>query len=162
MEILDTEEVIVAGGCFWGVAYYLNQVPGVLKTEVGYTGGLLKNPSYEAVCRGDTGHVEAVRVLYDPKKINNDALIRAFFKIHDPTQIAGQGPDIGSQYLSRIFYYTVDQKKNAQKIIARFEESTGKKVRTSVLPVSIFWPAEEYHQEYYEKNKKIPYCHRPA
>jgi len=159
--VVDTEEAIVAGGCFWGVEYYLKRIPGVLKTEVGYTGGTQDNPSYEQVCRGNTRHLEAVRILYDPQKINYEALINSFFKIHDPTQIDGQGPDIGSQYLSAIFCYNEVQESAAQKAIAVFEK-TGKKVRTQILPVRVFWPAEEYHQNYYEKTGKAPYCHRPA
>jgi peptide methionine sulfoxide reductase msrA/msrB len=159
--VLDSEEVIVAGGCFWGLEYYLKRIPGVLKTEVGYTGGTTDQPSYEQVCRGNTGHLEAVRVLYNPQRINDGALIDSFFKIHDPTQIDGQGPDMGSQYLSAVFCYNEAQKNTVQKAIAVFEKM-GRKVRTKILPVHIFWPAEEYHQNYYEKTGKAPYCHRPA
>ncbi|MDF3054746.1 MAG: msrA3 [Gammaproteobacteria bacterium] len=159
--VLDSEEAIVAGGCFWGVEYYLKRIPGVLSAEVGYTGGIKNNPSYEQVCSGNINHVEAVRVLYDPEKITYENLIHDFFKIHDPTQIDGQGPDIGSQYRSAIFYYNEAQQNAAEKAIAIFEK-TGKKVRTQILPVSTFWPAEEYHQNYYEKTGKLPYCHRPA
>ena len=160
IEMLDSEEIIVAGGCFWGLEYYLQKIPGVLKTQVGYIGGTLDYPSYEQVCRGNTGHLEAVRILYDPEKINNEALMNSFFKIHDPMQIDGQGPDIGSQYLSAVFYYNDAQKNTVQKAISVFE-TTEKKVRTKMLPVTIFWPAEEYHQNYYEKTGKKPYCHRP-
>jgi peptide methionine sulfoxide reductase msrA/msrB len=160
-EIQDTEEIIVAGGCFWGLAYYLAKVFGVLKTEVGYTGGRKDHPSYSEICRGDTGHLEAVRVIYDPQKITYQTLLQNFFKIHDPTQSDGQGPDIGSQYLSAIFYYNETQKKLAEQAMAIFE-STAQKVCTRVLPVSIFWPAEAYHQNYYGKTRQLPYCHRPG
>ncbi len=160
-DVIDTEEAIVAAGCFWGVEYQLKRLPGVLKTEVGYTGGTQDSPSYTQVCRGDTGHLEAVRVLYDPQKTRAETLINSFFKIHDPTQIDGQGPDIGSQYRSAIFYYSEMQKNIARKAISTLEE-TGKKIRTLILPVSIFWPAEEDHQNYYEKTGREPYCHKHA
>lgn len=176
--VLDSEEAILAGGCFWGVEYYIKRVPGVLGAEVGYIGGDADYPTYNQVCGGGTGHLEATRVLYDPEKITYKDLIQAFFRIHDPTQIGGQGPDIGSQYCSAIFYYDEAQLAAAKDVIAKFEESgqsvfanfakdkilatTRFKVSTRLLPVSTFWPAEEYHQDYYEKTGKAPYCHRPA
>ncbi len=158
-EVLDTEEAIVAGGCFWGVEYYLKRLPGVLKTEVGYTGGHIENPTYEKVCNGLTGHVEAVRVLYDPKIISYEDVLRHFFEIHDPTQKNGQGPDIGHQYLSVVFYYDKDQKASAEQLITLLKQR-GNEVATKLLPVITFWPAETYHQNYYEKTGKNPYCHR--
>lgn len=158
MTVTDTEEVIFAAGCFWGVEYFLKRLPGVLKTEVGYTGGHVKNPSYRDVCRGDTGHYEAIRVLYDPTKISYEQLVKYFFEIHDPTQRDGQGPDHGEQYLSAIFYYDDAQKKIAEKLIVELTNK-GFNIATRVLPVSIFWRAEDYHQDYYEKNNKQPYCH---
>lgn len=161
LEIKDTEEGIFAAGCFWGVEYCLKRLSGVLKTEVGYTGGTKDYPTYKEVCGGGTGHVEAVRVLYDPQKINYETLVDYFFKIHNPTQKDGQGPDIGSQYLSVIFYYDDAQESIAKKAITALK-NTGKLVRTLVLPVRIFWLAEEYHQDYYEKTGKEPYCHRPV
>lgn len=158
-EVLDTEEAIVAGGCFWGVEHYLKQFSGMLKTEVGYTGGHIENPTYDDVCSGLTGHVEAIRVLYDPKKISYEEVLRYFFEIHDPTQENGQGPDIGPQYLSVIFYYDMDQKTIAEKLIHLLKHR-GYTVVTKLVPMSIFWPAETYHQDYYEKTGKQPYCHR--
>jgi peptide methionine sulfoxide reductase msrA/msrB len=158
LEVKDTEEVIVAAGCFWGVEYYFKKLPGILKMEVGYTGGRKKNPTYQEVCSGSTGHYEAIRVLYDPSKISHEALLKYFFEIHDPTQTNGQGPDHGEQYLSVVFYYNDEQKRTALKLIAKLEE-LGYQVATKVLPVAPFWRAETYHQDYYEKNGKRPYCH---
>lgn len=159
LTVLDTEEAIFAAGCFWGVEYYFKKLPGVVKTEVGYTGGEIKNPSYEAVCSGKTGHIEAIRVLYDPSKINYEAVAKYFFEIHDPTQTNGQGPDLGEQYLSVIFYYNEEQQKIAQSLVTQLKDNNYPVV-TRILPVSIFWPAENYHQDYYTKTGKTPYCHR--
>ena len=155
----DSQEAIFAAGCFWGVEYYLKQLPGVLKTQVGYTGGRLAHPSYEAICRGNTGHYEAIRVVFDPTQVTYEALTRFFFEIHDPTQTDGQGPDHGHQYLSVIFYYDDEQKNIALSLIDVLRHK-GYNLATQVLPVSIFWPAEEYHQDYYAKTHKNPYCHR--
>lgn len=157
-EILDSEEVILSGGCFWGVEYFFKQYPGVLKTEVGYTGGHIKNPSYEAVCRGNTEHYEATRVLFDPKKTNFETIAKYFFEIHDPTQTDGQGPDRGMQYLSAAFYYTEEQRKTLEHLIEVLKQKNYK-VQTKLLPVTQFWKAEAYHQLYYEKTEKKPYCH---
>lgn len=158
-EVTDTAEAILAAGCFWGVEYYLKKLPGVLKTQVGYTGGKKTYPSYNDVCSGSTGHVEAIRVVYDPKKLSYESLIKYFFEIHDPTQTNGQGPDLGWQYLSVIFYYDEHEKKISENLIQTLKEK-GFPVATRLLPVSVFWPAEIYHQDYYTKNKKEPYCHR--
>lgn len=158
-DVLDTEEAIFAAGCFWGVEYYFKTLPGVLKTEVGYTGGHKKNPTYQEVCEGNTGYYEAIRVVYDPTKINFEKLARYFFEIHDPTQANGQGPDLGEQYLSVIFYYDEEQKKIGLALINELEK-LGYRVATKVLPVSPFYRAETYHQEYYAKTGKQPYCHR--
>lgn len=156
--VLDTEEAIFAAGCFWGVEYYLKQLPGVLKTQVGYTGGRLDYPTYQMVCTGNTGHYEAIRVIYDPSKINYATLAKYFFEIHDPTQSDGQGPDLGAQYLSVIFYYDPSQKQTALNLIAELKQE-GYAVCTQSLPVQTFWPAEAYHQDYYDKTGKQPYCH---
>lgn len=159
LTVKDTGEAIFAGGCFWGVEYFLKTYKGVLKTEVGYTGGHKDNPTYEEVCSGHTGHLEAIRVIYDPTKVNYAELTQYFFEIHNPTQKDGQGPDIGHQYLSAIFYFNEDQKKTAEKLIAELEKKNYK-IATKLLPVTIFWRAEEYHQNYYEKTGHAPYCHR--
>jgi len=158
LHIEDTEEAILAGGCFWGVEYYLKKLFGVLKVESGYTGGQTLNPTYDDVCRGNTGHFEAVRVLYDPLKLNYETLIKYFFEIHDPTQANGQGPDIGLQYQSAIFYYDNAQKEIAVQL-SELLKALKFNIKTQILPVSIFWRAEDYHQNYYQKTNKEPYCH---
>lgn len=156
LKVEDTEEAIFAAGCFWGVEFLLQQLPGVLKTEVGYTGGQKRQPTYQDVVQGDTGHVESIRVLYDPKVINYESVARFFFEIHDPTQTNGQGPDLGTQYLSVIFYYNDAQKKVSEKLIKQLAPL---KIATKIVPVSVFWPAEDYHQNYYKKKNQQPYCH---
>lgn len=158
-QVIDTEEAIFAAGCFWGVEYYFKKLTGILKTEVGYTGGNTNNPTYEEVCAKPTGHFEAIRVIYDPNKINYETLTKYFFEIHDPTQTNGQGPDLGEQYLSVVFYYDETQKNIAEKLIKQLE-CKGLHIATKVLPVATFWPAENYHQDYYAKTHKQPYCHR--
>lgn len=157
--VLDSEELILAAGCFWGVEFLFAHLPGVLKTEVGYSGGPLSHPSYEQVCSGNTGHYEAVRVLFDPGVISSEKIIQYFYEIHHPEQKNGQGPDIGSQYGSAIFVYDATQKEIAERVTTHFE-SINMKVATRILPVQTFWPAEHYHQKYYEKTGSRPYCHR--
>ena len=156
--IMDTEEIIVAAGCFWGVETLFKQHPAVLLTEVGYIGGKTLNPSYEEVCSGKTGHLEAVRVIYNPKLTTLQNLYQYFFEIHDFQQTDGQGPDRGSQYLSAIFYYDSNQKSTAQKVINKLQHMNYN-VATKLYPVNTFWPAEDYHQDYYAKTHKQPYCH---
>lgn len=156
--VQDTEEAIFAAGCFWGVEYYFKKLPGVLKTEVGYAGGIVENPTYEQICSGKTGHFEVIRVIYDPGKISYEALVKYFFEIHDPTQTNGQGPDLGQQYLSVIFFYNDEQKRVANSLIKQLQEKN-LKIATQLLPVHTFWPAENYHQDYYTKTGKQPYCH---
>lgn len=158
LQIKDSEEAILAGGCFWGVEYYLKQFSGVLKVESGYTGGQTRDPVYEDICRGNSGHFEAVRLLYDPLKLNYETLIKYFFEIHDPTQENGQGPDVGQQYQSAIFYYDDAQKDTVLRLKAQLK-ALDYNVKTKILPVSIFWRAEDSHQDYYQKAGKEPYCH---
>lgn len=153
-----TETAIFAGGCFWGVEYQLKKQPGVLSVESGYIGGKTKNPTYEEVCSHKTGHAEAVKVIFDPLKTNYEKLAKLFFEIHDPTQLNRQGPDIGDQYRSEIFYTTPQQKEIAEKLIKTLKEK-GYKVVTKVTPAGTFWPAEKYHQNYYERKGTLPYCH---
>lgn len=157
-EVNMAGEAIFAAGCFWGVEHFLKQLPGVLKTEVGYIGGNRIQPTYEEVCAGKTKHFEAVRVLYDPTKIQYEALVKYFFEIHDPEQSDGQGPDLGEQYLSAIFYHDSKQQATAEKLIKELEKM-GYRIMTRVLPASPFWRAEAYHQDYYKKNGQSPYCH---
>lgn len=157
-EVLDTEEAIVAGGCFWGVEHLLGQLPGVLLVESGYSGGHVVNPSYEQICQGNTGHYEAVRVVFDKHRIDYHQVLKRFFEIHDPTQKEGQGPDLGQQYQSAVFYYNEGQKQEAQGLIQCLIKKNYA-VITRLLGVQTFWPAEEYHQAYYSKHRKTPYCH---
>lgn len=159
LNVKDTAEAIFAAGCFWGVEYYFKQLPGVLRVQSGYTGGSKAHPGYNDVCSGGTGHYEAVRVIYDPSIVDYKKLTQYFFEIHDGTQNNGQGPDIGSQYKSAVFYYDNKQKKIAEEVIQQLEKMQYH-IATKVLPVAVFWPAEDYHQDYYEKNHKQPYCHR--
>jgi len=149
---------IFAGGCFWGVEYFLQKAPGVISVTSGYTGGTVKNPTYQQVCTGNTGHAEAVKVVYDPQKTSYDKLLKLFLEIHDPTQSGGQGPDIGDQYRSEIFYMNDDQKYIAENDL-NILKSKGFKIATLVTKASEFYPAEAYHQDYYFKNGKTPYCH---
>lgn len=152
------ETAIFAGGCFWGVEHLMQQQEGVISVESGYIGGETENPTYEDVCRNDTGHAEAVRIKYDPKKVSYEQLAKLFFEIHDPTQWKRQGPDIGDQYRSEVFYMDDNQKKTAEKLIGILI-GKGYDVVTRLTPATTFYPAEGYHQDYYEKNSKTPYCH---
>ena len=147
-----------AAGCFWGVQYLLDQQPGVLKTTVGYTGGHTDHPTYQEVCGHGTGHAEAVEVLYDPVRVSFETLAKLFFESHDPTQLNRQGPDFGDQYRSAIFYTTDEQKQVADKLIAELK-GRGMKVVTEVTAAGVFWPAEDYHQEYFQKQGGNPVCH---
>jgi peptide methionine sulfoxide reductase msrA/msrB len=149
---------LFAGGCFWGVEYYLQKAPGVFSVVSGYTGGYVKNPAYREVCTGNTGHAETVKVVYSPEKTSYEKLLKLFLEIHDPTQAGGQGPDIGNQYRSEIFYMNEEQKKIAEKNLKILKDK-GLKVVTAVTKASEFYPAEAYHQDYYFNNGKIPYCH---
>ncbi|MDX1900844.1 MAG: bifunctional methionine sulfoxide reductase B/A protein [Gammaproteobacteria bacterium] len=158
LTVADTEEAIFAAGCFWGVESLFKQLKGVVGTEVGYTGGHVNNPSYQDVCRGDTGHFEAIRVLYDPRQIDFESITKYFFEIHDFTQANGQGPDIGEQYQSAVFVYDEQQKQIVQSLIQQLQNKNVS-VATQIFPAQPFWPAEAYHQLYYEKNGKTPYCH---
>ena len=146
-------KAIFGGGCFWGVEEDFHHLDGILKTEVGYMGGDFKNPTYDAVCRGDTGHAEVVSITYNEKKLKYADLLNKFFKIHDPTQINMQGPDIGEQYRSVIFYTTDQQKKIAESKIKELDKTQKfkSKIATQVLKAQEFYRAEEYHQQYLHK-----------
>lgn len=152
------QKAIFAAGCFWGVEYLFKQLNGVVSTQVGYTGGKKDNPTYQEVCTGTTGHKEAVEIIFDTQKLSYEELARFFFEIHDPTQSNGQGPDIGEQYLSIIYYFNDEQKQTAEKLISILRDK-GLKIATTVVKAVKFYAAEEYHQDYYNKKGTKPYCH---
>lgn len=149
---------IFAGGCFWGVEYFMQKSQGVYTVTSGYIGGHVKNPSYKEVCTGTTGHAEAVKIIFDPRKTSYETLLKLFMEIHDPTQTGGQGPDIGDQYRSVIFYMNDEQKTIAEKNI-NILKAKGYNVVTDLVKATGFYEAEKYHQDYYFINGKVPYCH---
>jgi methionine-S-sulfoxide reductase len=154
------EQATFAAGCFWGVEAYLRRVKGVLSTRAGYSGGTKANPSYEEVCTGRTGHAESVLVEYDPEVVSYERLLEHFWKIHDPTQVGGQGNDIGTQYRSAIFSHSEAQREAAERSRAELQRS-GRypaPIVTEIAPAGEFWPAEEYHQDYLTKHPG-GYCH---
>jgi len=148
-----------AGGCFWGVEYYMEKIPGVKEVVSGFMGGHVKNPKYREVVRKKTGHLETVEVTYDPLKVTYEILAKTFFEIHDPTQKNGQGPDLGSQYMSAVFVNDHTERKIVNKLI-KILECKGLKIATKVLDKAPFYSAEEYHQNYYVHKGSKPYCHR--
>jgi peptide-methionine (S)-S-oxide reductase len=152
------QKAMFAAGCFWGVQYYFDQIPGVVATTVGYTGGKTKNPTYEQVCTHTTGHAEATLVEFDPSKVGYEVLVRQFFYMHDPTQLNRQGPDVGDSYRSAIFYFDEAQKITAQKLRDEAQLKYEKPVVTEITSASEFYPAEEYHQKFTEKNG-YGFCH---
>ncbi|MEN8226075.1 MAG: bifunctional methionine sulfoxide reductase B/A protein [Bacteroidota bacterium] len=152
------DTAIFAGGCFWGVEFYLQQAKGVMSVESGYIGGFVDNPTYEQVCSENTGHAEAVRVVFNPSETTYEELAKLFFEIHDPTQEERQGPDVGEQYRTEIFYLKDEQKAVAIKLIRILEEK-GYAVATKLQKATTFWPAEAYHQDYYFRKGGRPYCH---
>ena len=155
----DNQEIAYfASGCFWGTQYHFMKANGVISTTVGYMGGHTKNPTYKEVCTGETGHVETTEVVFDKTKTSYENMIKLYFETHDFTQVGGQGPDIGDQYRSVIFYTSENQKKMAEKYISILTDK-GYKVATLLRPAPEFWKAEDYHQEYYEKKHGTPYCH---
>ena len=153
-------KALFAAGCFWGVQYYFDQVPGVLETTVGYTGGHTANPTYEEVCTHTTGHAEAVLIEFDEKEVSYEILLKHFFRMHDPTQLNRQGPDIGDSYRSAIFYFGGGQKNEAEKIKAETQEHFDQKIVTEIAEASDFYPAEEYHQKFTERTGR-GMCHVP-
>ncbi len=149
-----TETATFAAGCFWGVEHKLGRIPGVLSTLVGYTGGRTADPTYEDVCTGKTGHAEAVQVVFDPARVSYEELVRRFFEIHDPTQVDRQGPDVGTQYRSAIFFHGPEQKRTAEKVMAAVRSSgtLDAPLATELAEAGVFYPAEEYHQKYFDKH----------
>lgn len=154
----NLETAYFASGCFWGTQYHFMKAKGVIETTVGYMGGRTQHPTYQEVCTGLTGHAETTKVIFDNSKTSYDEMVKLFFETHDFTQIGGQGPDIGDQYRSVIFYNSESQKQIAEKYIKILTDK-GFKVATTLQPATEFWKAEDYHQEYYEKKHGTPYCH---
>ena len=155
-----SEKATFAAGCFWGVEASFLLVPGVTDAVSGYTGGHSEHPTYEQVCHGDTGHAEAVEITFDPEKVPYETLVRKFFALHDPTQMNRQGPDVGEQYRSVIFYHSSEQKEIAERIAKELaSQYFPRTIATSIEPAKNFWRAEEYHQRYAEKNPGRVVCH---
>ncbi|MBD3292974.1 MAG: peptide-methionine (S)-S-oxide reductase MsrA [Armatimonadia bacterium] len=150
---MATETATFGAGCFWGVEEKFRTTPGVVDTEVGYAGGHTENPTYKQVCSHTTGHAEVVELKYDPEKITYEELLKIFFEMHDPTQVNRQGPDVGDQYRSVIFYHTDAQKQAAEKMKAELDDSDtySRPIATQIEKAPKFWPAEDYHQEYFKK-----------
>ncbi len=153
-----TETAVFASGCFWGTQYHFEKRDGVISTLAGYSGGTTENVTYEEVCEGTTGHAEVVKVVFDPSKVSYEELAKVYFNTHDPTQLNRQGPDIGTQYRSEIFYENEDQKRTAEKLIKILKDK-GLNVVTVLSRSVKFWEAEKYHQSYYRKKGGTPYCH---
>lgn len=158
---MSKEVATLAGGCFWGMEEIIRAIPGVLETNVGYTGGSVDSPTYNIVKLGTSGHAEAVQVVFDPKKLSYADLLGYFFRMHDPTTLNQQGNDKGTQYRSAIFYHSPEQERIAKETIAKVEAAKKWKrpIVTQVVPFTKFYPAEEYHQDYLKKNPGGYTCH---
>jgi len=155
MKLAKTEKAVFAAGCFWGVEDIFSKVPGVKGTRAGYTGGHTANPGYEQVCSDRTGHAEAVEIEFDPSKVSYEKLLELFWKLHDPTQENRQGPDVGSQYRSAVFYHNEKQRELAEKSKKALEKSGkfGKPIMTQIVAAKEFFEAEDYHQKYVQKHR---------
>jgi peptide-methionine (S)-S-oxide reductase len=149
------QKATFAAGCFWQVESAFRKLKGVISTAVGFTGGSLNNPSYKQVCSDETGHAEAIEIVFDPKKVPYKRLLDVFWKIHDPTQLNRQGPDTGKQYRSAIFYHNEKQKKEATSSKTELQKKLKDKIATEIVPAAIFYKAEEYHQRYLEKRHPV-------
>jgi peptide-methionine (S)-S-oxide reductase len=156
---MASQTVTFGAGCFWGVEYVFRRVPGVTEVEVGYAGGITPNPTYRDVCSHTTGHAEVLRVVFDDAQVSFDQLLEVFWAMHDPTQVDRQGPDVGDQYRSVIFTTTDAQQAAAEASKERAQARFDRPIATQILPAPTFYPAEDYHQAYYEKNGHEPYCH---
>lgn len=152
------KRAVFAAGCFWGVEHLFKQKQGVVETRVGYSGGRTETPNYGEVCQGNSGHAEAVEVTYDPEIVGFRELVKFFYEIHDPSQLNRQGPDTGEQYRSIIFFGNDEEQKTAEEV-TNVLKTKGQAVVTRIEPVAPFWPAEEYHQDYYDRKNGSPYCH---
>jgi peptide-methionine (S)-S-oxide reductase len=156
---MTTETATFGAGCFWGVEWVYMQVPGVIDAVSGYAGGVTPDPTYEQVCSHTTGHAEVVEVTFDPSRVSYDQLVEIFWVMHDPTQIDRQGPDVGDQYRSVIFTHSEDQQATAEASRERVASRFTRPIATEILPAPTFYPAESYHQRWYEKKGGTPYCH---
>jgi len=154
-----TETATLAGGCFWGVEELVRKLPGVVDTTVGYAGGTLDNPRYEDVKKGRTGHAESLQIVFDPSKISYDEILDFFFRLHDPTTANRQGNDIGTQYRSAIFYHDDAQRDAAQRAIERAQPKWPRPIVTEVVPFTNFYEAEDFHQDYLQRNPHGYTCH---
>ena len=156
----NMEKAVFAGGCFWGVEAILQELDGVIDTTVGYTGGRTENPTYKDICYKNTGHAEAIEIVFDPAKISYETLLTYFWRLHDPTTVNRQGPDIGSQYRSAIFYQSAEQKAAAEKVKVEARKKWKKPIVTEIVPAAIFYPAEGYHQDYFKnRGGHLTGCH---
>lgn len=155
-----SQQAIFGAGCFWGVQYYFDQVPGVIRTSVGYSGGHTVNPTYEDVCMHTTGHAEVVRLEFDPAQINYETLVKHFFRLHDPTQLNRQGPDVGDNYRSVIFYFDDDQKAVAERVRDQIQPGFSQPIVTQIVPAAPYYEAEAYHQKFAERTGR-GMCHVP-
>jgi peptide-methionine (S)-S-oxide reductase len=154
----ELQTATVAGGCFWCTEAVFKQIEGVESVTSGYAGGYVEDPSYEAVCSGETGHAECVQITYDPNVIDYEDILTVFFATHNPTTKDRQGPDVGSQYRSAVFYHNEDQRETVEAFVADHEDTYDDPIVTEVEPLETFYPAEEYHQDYYERNPNQGYC----
>jgi peptide-methionine (S)-S-oxide reductase len=156
----DVQTIVLGGGCFWCTEAVYKEVRGITDVESGYSNGEVERPSYDAVCTGRTGHAEVVKLTYDPAQITLRQILEIFFVVHDPTQLDRQGNDVGSQYRSGIYYTTPEQKQVAEDMIRQMsqEKLFGKPIVTEVRPLENYWPAEDYHQDFFERNPTQGYC----
>ncbi len=157
---MRTDKALFAAGCFWGVQFYFDQIPGIIKTTVGYTGGHTEDPTYDEVCTHKTGHAEATLVEYDPTKVSYITLVKHFFHMHDPTQVNQQGPDIGDQYRSALFYFDDGQRATAEAVLKEAQSSYEQPIATQIVHATAFYLAEDYHQKFSERTG-IGMCHVP-
>lgn len=157
---MKTEKALFAAGCFWGVQYYFDQVPGVVRTTAGYSGGHTENPTYDDVWTHTTGHAESVLIEFDPAKVSYETLLKQFFRMHDPTQLNRQGPDVGDEYRSAIFYFDQEQRKLATEVRNKKQKDIDRPIVTQIEPAGKFYEAEAYHQKFTERTG-LGMCHVP-